>query len=226
MESLGYVWLYLLRGSLPWMGLTGRNQRHKYDRICEVKAQTSFEELCRGFPIEFVRYFQTVRNLRFTETPNYAELRQIFRDLFIKEGYLYDYKYDWVRDAAPVALPGPIGSGEPEQRPDTARAEPGTARNDTRAQPWSARQRPSRITIQVPPLTTRPAAEDTKPQSAMMRGRGAERADPREPTATDRRARDAAPITARRPKAEPTARLPKWMATQVNSRPSRFAYKS
>jgi casein kinase 1 len=98
LESLGFVWLYLLRGSLPWMGLTGRDQKQKYERICEVKSRTSFEELCRGFPHEFVNYFTTVRNLRFTEKPNYAELRQMFHALLIREGYVYDYRYDWVAD--------------------------------------------------------------------------------------------------------------------------------
>lgn len=95
LESLGYVWLYLLRGDLPWMGLNVRDQKHKYDKICEVKSKTPFPELCKGFPEEFVKYFNYVRNLRFTEKPNYAELRQLFRDLFKKLGYIYDYKYDW-----------------------------------------------------------------------------------------------------------------------------------
>ncbi|OHS92748.1 CK1 family protein kinase [Tritrichomonas foetus] len=96
MESLGYVWLYLLRGDLPWMGLNGRNQQDKYDRICDVKAKTPFTKLCDGFPEEFVKYFTYVRNLRFTEKPNYSELRKMFRDLFNKLGYVYDYKYDWI----------------------------------------------------------------------------------------------------------------------------------
>jgi casein kinase 1 len=102
LESLGFVWLYLLRGSLPWMGLTGRDQKQKYERICEVKSRTTFEELCRGFPREFVNYFTVVRTLRFTEKPNYGELRQLFRGLFIREGFLYDYQYDWVPEAAPA----------------------------------------------------------------------------------------------------------------------------
>ena len=95
MESLGYVWLYLLRGDLPWMGLNGRDQKQKYDKICEVKAKTPFTKLCEGFPDEFVKYFNMVRDLRFTETPSYAEYRKMFRDLFNNLGYVYDYKYDW-----------------------------------------------------------------------------------------------------------------------------------
>jgi hypothetical protein len=42
--------------------------------------------LCKGFPQEFVLYFQYVRALRFEEKPDYAYLRRLFRDLFAKEG--------------------------------------------------------------------------------------------------------------------------------------------
>ncbi len=42
--------------------------------------------LCKGFPQEFVLYFQYVRAQRFEEKPDYAYLRRLFRDLFAKEG--------------------------------------------------------------------------------------------------------------------------------------------
>lgn len=95
LEALGFVWIYLLRGNLPWMGLKDADRKHKYEKICEIKSRTSFEDLCRGLPNEFVKYFDHVRNLQFTEEPKYAMLRKLFRDLFEREGYLYDYEYDW-----------------------------------------------------------------------------------------------------------------------------------
>jgi serine/threonine protein kinase len=107
LEALGYVWLYLLRGSLPWMGLNGRNQQQKYDRICDVKSRTPFEAICRGFPAEFVLYFHAVRDLHFTQCPNYSELRQLFRNLFTKSGFVYDYQYDWVGVPVPNSSPPP-----------------------------------------------------------------------------------------------------------------------
>lgn len=100
LESLGYVWMYLLRGSLPWMGLNGKDQKQKYDRICQVKSRTTFESLCEGFPHEFVDYFNMVRSLKFADKPNYSELRKLFRDLFVKQGFVYDYQYDWVKEKA------------------------------------------------------------------------------------------------------------------------------
>jgi casein kinase 1 len=124
LESLGFVWMYLLKGTLPWMGLTGRDPKQKHERICDVKSRTSFEELCHNVPAEFVRYFQAVRNLRFTECPNYNELKQLFRDLFIREGYTYDYRYDWSREPARPALPIiTVPPVPPRQSPD---AEPAT----------------------------------------------------------------------------------------------------
>lgn len=86
LESLGYVFMYFLRGSLPWQGLQAATKKQKYEKISEKKMKTPFEVLCKGFPQEFVLYFQYVRGQRFEEKPDYAYLRRLFRDLFAKEG--------------------------------------------------------------------------------------------------------------------------------------------
>lgn len=54
MESLGYVFMYFLRGSLPWQGLKAATKRQKYERISEKKMSTPIEELCKGFPCRFI----------------------------------------------------------------------------------------------------------------------------------------------------------------------------
>ena len=95
MESLGYVWMYLLKGSLPWMGINLRTRNQKFDKILDVKAATTIESLCYGFPSEFAQYLRDVRNLKFDEQPNYTLYRKRFRDLFIRRGYVFDYVYDW-----------------------------------------------------------------------------------------------------------------------------------
>jgi casein kinase 1 len=38
---------------------------------------------------------QPTRSLRFDEKPDYAFLRRMFRDLFAKEGWNWDYVFDW-----------------------------------------------------------------------------------------------------------------------------------
>jgi serine/threonine protein kinase len=95
LESLGYVLMYFLRGSLPWQGLKAHTKKMKYEKISDKKMTTPIEILCKGFPPEFVSYFQVVRSLRFEDKPDYSFLRKLFRDLFIREGYQYDYVFDW-----------------------------------------------------------------------------------------------------------------------------------
>ncbi|OAY36471.1 casein kinase 1-like protein 2 [Manihot esculenta] len=95
LESLGYVLMYFLRGSLPWQGLKAGTKKQKYEKISEKKVSTSIEALCRGYPTEFASYFHYCRSLRFDDKPDYAYLKRLFRDLFIREGFQYDYVFDW-----------------------------------------------------------------------------------------------------------------------------------
>ncbi|PPD99823.1 hypothetical protein GOBAR_DD03147 [Gossypium barbadense] len=95
LESLGYVLMYFLRGSLPWQGLRAGTKKQKYDKISEKKVSTPIEVLCKSYPSEFVSYFQYCRSLRFEDKPDYSYLKRLFRDLFIREGYSFDYVFDW-----------------------------------------------------------------------------------------------------------------------------------
>lgn len=95
LESLGYVLMYFLRGSLPWQGLKAGTKKQKYERISERKMSTTIEGLCRTYPNEFSSYFHYCRSLRFDDKPDYIYLKRIFRDLFIREGFQFDYVFDW-----------------------------------------------------------------------------------------------------------------------------------
>ncbi|KAJ6351392.1 hypothetical protein OIU78_007331 [Salix suchowensis] len=95
LESLGYVLMYFLRGSLPWQGLKAGTKKQKYDRISEKKMLTPTEVLCKNYPSEFTSYFHYCRSLRFEDKPDYSYLKRLFRDLFIREGYQFDYVFDW-----------------------------------------------------------------------------------------------------------------------------------
>ncbi|CAG8544587.1 11854_t:CDS:2, partial [Dentiscutata heterogama] len=94
LESLGYVMMYFCRGSLPWQGLKAATKKQKYDRIMEKKMTTPTELLCRTFPNEFAIYLNYTRSLRFDDKPDYSYLRKLFRDLFVREGFQYDYEKD------------------------------------------------------------------------------------------------------------------------------------
>ncbi|KAJ9688366.1 hypothetical protein PVL29_014183 [Vitis rotundifolia] len=95
LESLGYVLLYFLRGSLPWQGLKAATKKQKYDKICEKKLSTPIEVLCKSHPVEFASYFHYCHSLTFDQRPDYGFLKRLFRDLFNREGYEFDYIFDW-----------------------------------------------------------------------------------------------------------------------------------
>jgi len=95
LEAVGYVLMYFSRGSLPWQGLKANSKKEKYEKIKEKKMSTPIEELCKHFPSEFVTYLNYCRSLRFEDRPDYAHLRRLLKDLFLREGYQYDFVFDW-----------------------------------------------------------------------------------------------------------------------------------
>ena len=95
LEGAGYVLLYLLKGWLPWQNLKARNKEDKYRQIKEVKVNTPIHDLCLGYPEEMATYMTYCRNLGFEETPNYDYLRRLFRDLYNKCCFEFDFIYDW-----------------------------------------------------------------------------------------------------------------------------------
>jgi hypothetical protein len=80
LEALAYVYIYMLRGVLPWMNLKSKNIKEKYEKIKEKKILTKVEDLCEGIPEDFVTYTNYCRNLKFDEKPDYPYLRAVYRN--------------------------------------------------------------------------------------------------------------------------------------------------
>ena len=96
LESVGYVLLYFLRGSLPWQGLKVKTKEARYQKILEKKKETTSEELCKNFPEEFQEYVTYTRNLGYTDDPDYDMLKGLFSSLLCdKMGENFDFIYDW-----------------------------------------------------------------------------------------------------------------------------------
>jgi len=69
LESLCYVWLYFLRGSLPWQGQKGA-KKEKYQKIMQLKQETSIEELI-GTGVEKRSDFNSTCSTNTSDAENY-----------------------------------------------------------------------------------------------------------------------------------------------------------
>ncbi|XP_065337454.1 casein kinase I isoform X14 [Cloeon dipterum] len=106
LEALGHMFMYFLRGSLPWQGLKADTLKERYQKIGDTKRATPIEVLCENQPEEMATYLRYVRRLDFFETPDYEYLRKLFQDLFERKGYVDDGEFDWTGKT----MSTPVGS--------------------------------------------------------------------------------------------------------------------
>lgn len=128
LESLGFVLMYFCRGSLPWQGLPAKTKKEKYEKIRDKKLSTSIEALTKGYPEEFAIYMNYCRSLKFEEKPDIGYLRKLFKDLFYRMGYEYDFVFDWMVKKQNPGSQIKVGEGEDkkEENPDTQMQVPDT----------------------------------------------------------------------------------------------------
>uniref|UniRef100_A0A8C2KQX7 non-specific serine/threonine protein kinase n=1 Tax=Cyprinus carpio TaxID=7962 RepID=A0A8C2KQX7_CYPCA len=179
LESLGYVLMYFNLGSLPWQGLKAATKRQKYERISEKKMSTPIEVLCKGYPSEFSTYMNFCRSLRFDDKPDYSYLRQLFRNLFHRQGFSYDYVFDWnmlkFGSSRTAEDKEKEQRGEGEERDErTGGGPPGSA---ARALPSGPNlPAPNRVRNGPDPASSTPVSRVPQSGNASPRaGRGAER---------------------------------------------------
>ncbi|KAG5652562.1 hypothetical protein H0H81_004571 [Sphagnurus paluster] len=124
LESLAYMLIYFLRGTLPWRKLrappppsptpsplphphpsqpspSNPHPHHAYnpisatwDLIRDAKLDAE-PHLTAGLPPEFDVLFRYARALQFDDLPDYAGLRRLFRGLAERVGVEYDGVFDW-----------------------------------------------------------------------------------------------------------------------------------
>ena len=62
LEALGHVFMYFLRGGLPWQGLKAATNKQKYEKIGEKKQTTAIKDLCEGFPGQSLELLSNTAN--------------------------------------------------------------------------------------------------------------------------------------------------------------------
>lgn len=121
LESIGYVLIYFLKGTLPWQGLKAKNAQKKYRLIMEKKQQVSIAQLCQGCPSQFAEFLAYTRSLKFDAKPDIPYLRKLFRDLYHAQGCASVPKlWDWdgmepadYLSAGGGSAAGGAGTGQP-----------------------------------------------------------------------------------------------------------------
>eukprot|EP00920_Eleutheroschizon_duboscqi_P018948 GHVT01045037.1.p1 GENE.GHVT01045037.1~~GHVT01045037.1.p1 ORF type:complete len:522 (-),score=50.74 GHVT01045037.1:561-2126(-) len=111
LEGLGYILMYFCGGSLPWQGLRATGKKDKYEKIMEKKMATTPDLLCRDYPPQFCEYLRYCRNMEFTQEPDYAALRRLFKDLLRQKGFHYDFMFDWTQQTTQRSLTSGTSAG-------------------------------------------------------------------------------------------------------------------
>jgi hypothetical protein len=80
LESLVYVIVYLVKGSLPWQSIIVQPGQIHEDEVLKVKQATTINALCTGLPRRFVEFVERIRCLGFRDKPDYQYLRSILEE--------------------------------------------------------------------------------------------------------------------------------------------------
>lgn len=78
LEALGYMCIFLLKGSLPWQSIKIKDKKLKHKELNLQKGSIQLSLLCAGLPEIFQKYIELTRKLTYEEDPPYDLLIQTF----------------------------------------------------------------------------------------------------------------------------------------------------
>ena len=79
LESIAYMLIFFLKGTLPWQGLGIKDKEVQNETIGNIKLQTSSTKLCLGLLPCFENYLTYCRDkLDFSSKPDYTYLKNLF----------------------------------------------------------------------------------------------------------------------------------------------------
>lgn len=87
MESLAYILIYFLHGSLPWSGIKLAMDMQWHKATLQRKMGSPVDLLGSAYPNKFSVFLNYTCTLRFNEKPDYAYMRKIFRELLLRTEY-------------------------------------------------------------------------------------------------------------------------------------------
>lgn len=95
LESLGYVMLFFLQGSLPWFSIQSSKPSEVLSFVLKCREKHPLSVLCQGCDWEMRDYLAYCQSLSYAEKPNYVYLKRVLMAWAQRLGLNIDWIYDW-----------------------------------------------------------------------------------------------------------------------------------
>lgn len=100
LESVAYMLIFLMKGTLPWSGLVLKKHESRWTRILQVKQRVQVADLCANLPPQFATFLEYTRGLGFSQDPDYPYMLGLFKSLFDKMQFGDTNTFHWEEDLA------------------------------------------------------------------------------------------------------------------------------
>lgn len=122
LEALGYMLIFLMRGSLPWSGISSTDWRIRNKRILCMKESMDPDEIAAGLPTVLADFLHEVRELNYAQRPDYLNYSNLFAEERERlcdelEVVVKDHDMQWV-DRAELGSPEMIQTRTNVAQPD------------------------------------------------------------------------------------------------------------
>lgn len=78
LESLAYVAIELVTGTLPWRKIKEKDIKLKVELIGKMKEEMKVSKICKGCPIELQKLLKYARMLKYEDAPKFSKLISLF----------------------------------------------------------------------------------------------------------------------------------------------------
>lgn len=95
LESLGYVLLFLLKGSLPWFTIQSSNQAEVLNLVLKCREKHPISALCQNCDWEIREFLTYCQGIAYADRPNYAYLQKTLTSWAQRLNLAIDWVYSW-----------------------------------------------------------------------------------------------------------------------------------
>ena len=104
-ESIFYILVYFLNGTLPWKKTGGSKKEYSSNDIIQIRLKQEPEKLCYKFPKSFLILYKKIISRCYHERPDYSEILNIFKKIKNdneKQNGEKTYRFKWLEIFADI----------------------------------------------------------------------------------------------------------------------------